>query len=272
MALRNIHASKYSFFWGLLILSILVYIIPQSKTNKLNFLFQYLFGRITHIGRDFSPNTSPDTTAPDQTVSQDEYNSLWKKYANLQARQAELEKENATLSRIRKQFEFSDSGLLQAKIITAIRSTRQELIINKGAEQQVAAGQLVLSPQKDSVIGIVRETAESIARVGLLTDSSVSIEVRIRRDNAKTDIAAQMFGDGKNGCQIRFIPRQTDIRKGDTVYAAAHPGKLEVPIVIGQVKEVKVDQDKPLLWSVYVEPIESITNLNQVIIVLPLTQ
>jgi len=269
MALRNIHASKHSFFWGLLVLSILLYIIPQSKTNKLNLLFQALFGRITHIGRDFSSNTSPDTTTPDKAVSQEEYNTLWKKYENLQARQAELEKENASLSRIRKQFDLSESGLLQAKIIAVIKNT---LIINKGTEQQVAAGQLVLSPQKDSIIGIIRETDKSIARVGLLTDSSVSIEVRIRRDNAKTDIAAQMFGDGKNGCQIRFIPRQTDIRKGDTVYAADHPGKLDVPVVIGQVKDVKIDQDKPLLWSVYVEPIESITNLNQVIIVVPLTQ
>lgn len=269
MALGNIHASKHSFFWGLLVLSILIYIIPQDKTNKLNFLFQYLFGYITNIGRDFPSDTSPGAVTPGQTVLQDEYDTLWKKYKNLQAQQAELEKENAALSRIRRHFDLSDSGLLQAKIITVSKNT---LIINKGTEQQVAAGQLVLSPQKDSVIGIVRETDKSIARVGLVTDSSVSIEVRIHRDNAKTDIAAQMFGDGKNGCQIRFISRDKDVRKGDTVYAAARPGKLDVPIVIGQVKDVRIDQDKPLLWSIYVEPIDSITNLNQVIIVIPLTQ
>jgi rod shape-determining protein MreC len=272
MALRHIHASKHSFFWGLLVLSILIYLIPQKTSNSLNLGFKKLFGPVLTIGGTLTPDTLSQTTLSDQTVSQNEFDSLWKNYKNLQARQAEIEKENLVLSRIRRQFGFSDAGLVQAKIITVIRSTRQEFIINKGTQHQVAAGQLVLSPQKDSVIGIVRETAESIARVGLLTDSSVSIEVRIRRDNTKTDIAAQMFGDGKNGCQIRFIPRDKDVRKGDTVYAAAQPGKLDVPIVIGQVKDVKVDQDKPLLWSVWVEPIESITNLNQVIIVVPLTQ
>jgi rod shape-determining protein MreC len=272
MALRYIHASKHSFFWGLLVLSILIYVIPQKTTNSLNLGFKKLFGPVFKIGGTLTSDTLSQTTPSEQMISQNEYDSLWKKHKNLQAQQAELEKENLTLSRMRKQFGFSDAGLITAKIITLTRSVRQELIINQGSEQGVAVGQLVLSPQKDSVIGIVKETAETIARVGLLTDSAVSIGVRIRRDDSKTDIPAQMFGDGKNGCQIRLIPRDKDVRKGDTVYAAAHPGKLDVPVVIGQIKDVKIDQDKPLLWSVSVEPIESITNLNQVIIVVPLTR
>lgn len=272
MALGNIHASKHSFFWGLLVLSILIYIFPQKTSNSLNLGFKKLFGKALSLGGSVAPDTFSQTTPSGQTVSQNDYDSLWKMYKNQQAQLAELEKENLTLSRIRKQFGFPDAGLITAKIIAPIRSTRQELIINQGSEQGVDVGQIALSPQKDSVIGIVKETAETISRVGLLTDSTVSIEVRIRRDNTKVDIAAQMFGDGKNGCQIRFISRDKDVRKGDAVYAAAHPGKLDVPIVIGQVKDVRTDQDKPVLWSIYVEPIESITNLNQVIIVVPLTQ
>jgi rod shape-determining protein MreC len=272
MALRHIHASKHSFFWGLLVLSILIYIIPQETSNSLNLGFKKLFGKALNLGGSVAPDTFSPTTPSGQTVTQNDYDSLWKMYKNQQAQSVELEKENLTLSRIRKRFGFSDAGLITAKIITPIRSTRQELIINQGSEQGVAVGQIVLSPQKDSVIGIVKETAETISRVGLLTDSAVSIEVRIRRDNSKIDIEAQMFGDGKNGCHIRLIPRDKDIRKGDTVYAAAHPGKLDVPVVIGRVKDVKIDQDKPFLWSIYVEPIESITTLNQVIIIAPLTR
>jgi rod shape-determining protein MreC len=270
MALRHIHASKHFFFWGLLALSILVYTFLQ--TNYLNLVFVKIFGRVLKIGAAITPDTLSQTTPSKQMVHQNEYDSLWKNVKNLQAQIAELEKENLTLSRIRKEYGFSDAGLVSAKIITLTRSTRQELIINQGTQQGVAAGQIVLSPQKDSVIGIVKETTESIARVGLLTDSAVSIKVRIRRDNSTIDIEAQMFGDGKNGCQIRFIPRQTDIRKGDAVYAAARPGKLDVPVVIGRIQDVKIDQDKPLLWSISVEPIEKLTDLNQVIVVVPLTQ
>jgi cell shape-determining protein MreC len=85
-------------------------------------------------------------------------------------------------------------------------------------------------------------------------------------------LEAQLFGDGKTGCQIRLIPRDRDVRKGDTVYAAPHPGILDVPIVIGKITDVKIDQDRPLLWSVWVEPIESATTLKQVMIIVPLTQ
>jgi rod shape-determining protein MreC len=197
---------------------------------------------------------------------------LWKDYKNLQAQMVELEKENLTLSRIRKQHDFSKSGLLPAKITTLTRSTRHELIINQGTKQGVAAGQFVLSPQKDSVLGIVKEASETMARIGLLTDSVVSIEVRIRRDGDRLDIAAQMFGDGKNGCRIRFIPRDTDIRKGDTVYAAARPEKLDVPMVIGEIRDVRVDEQNPLLWSISVEPIEQAAALNEVIVLVPLVQ
>jgi rod shape-determining protein MreC len=272
MALRHIHVSKHSFFWVLLALSILIYIFPQKTTNFLNLRFKKLFGPVFDLGGSLTPDPLSQTNSPNQTVSRNEYDSLWKQHENLKARVAELEEENLALSRIRKQFGLADTGLIPAKIIALIRSTRQELIVNRGAEQGVAAGQIVLSSQKDSVIGIVKETDQNIARVGLLTDSAVSIEVRIRRDKAKTDIAAQMFGDGKSGCQIRLIPRDKNVRKGDTVYAAARPGKLDVPIVIGRVKDVRIDQERPLLWSVWVEPIESITNLNEVIIVAPLTR
>ena len=272
MALGHTQVSKLSLFWGLLGLSILIYVSPQNKTNKLNLGFHYLFGRITQIGRNFTPDIPGETIPSDQKISKAQYDALWKEYQNLQAQMTELEKENFTLSRIRTQYEFPKSGLLYAPITSMIRSTRHELIINRGTRQGIAPGQMVLSPQKDSVVGIVLEATESIARIGLLTDSSVSIEVRIRRDNSRTDIPAQMFGDGKNGCQIRFIPRDKDVRKGDTVYAAERPGKLEVPIVIGRIREAKADEQNPLLWSISVEPIEQATALKEVIVLIPLTQ
>jgi rod shape-determining protein MreC len=272
MVLGHIQVSKHSLFWGLLVLSILIYVIPQKITNSLNLRFYSMFDRILQVGRNFPSDSSPAAVASNQTVDKSEYDSLWKEYKNIQAQMAELEKENLTLSRIRKQYGFPKSGFLTALSTVLIRSARQELIINRGAEQGVAAGQLVLSPNKDSIIGIIKEVSETIARVGLLTDSAVSIGVLIRRDNTKTEIPAQMFGDGKNGCQIRFISRKTDIRKGDTVYAAAHPGKLEIPIVIGRIRDAGTDEQNPLLWSVSVEPIEQASALKEVIVLIPLTQ
>jgi cell shape-determining protein MreC len=139
-------------------------------------------------------------------------------YKNLRAQTTELEKENLALSRLRKQVGLSDGGLLPAKVTTLVRSARHELIINKGSQDGAAAGQFVLSPEKNSIVGIIRETSETMSRVGLLTDAACGIEVRIRRDGDPLDVAAQMFGDGKTGCRIGYgySRRRYDLRRGSS--------------------------------------------------------
>jgi rod shape-determining protein MreC len=269
MAQHNIHASKNSSFFMLLGLSILIYFVPQKTTNSLNFLFHRLFAPFLQIGRQLADEEIRMSGPSEQTVSKDEYDQLWKNYKNLRAQTTELEKENLSLSRLRRQVGLSDEGLLPAKVTTLVRSARHELIINEGIQHGAAAGQFVLSPEKNSVVGIIRETSETMSRVQLLTDAACGIEIRIRRDGDRLDVAAQMFGDGKAGCRIGFIPRDTDIRAGDTIYAAAHPGKLSIPIVIGEVREVRPDEKNPLLWSIGVEPIENIAKLSEVVVVIP---
>jgi len=269
MALGNIHASRHSLFWGLLGLSILIYLIPQKTTNSINFLFHRLFAPFLQVGRQSAVDHIRMTAPSEQAVSKDEYDLLWKNYKNLRAQMAEMEKENLTLSRIRRQFGLFDAGLLPAKVTTLLRGARHELIINEGTQHGVAAGQFVLSPRKNSVVGTVREASETMARIQLLTDSACGIEVRIRRDGTRLDIPAQMFGDGKTGCRIGLIPRDTDIRIGDTVYAAAHTGKLSAPIVIGEIRRVKPDEQNPLLWLIGVEPIENVAALSEVVVVIP---
>jgi rod shape-determining protein MreC len=269
MAQHTIHASKNSSFIVLLGLSILIYFVPQKTTNSLNFLFHRLFAPFLQIGRQLAAENIRMPASSEQTVSKDEYDQLWKNYKNLRAQTTELEKENLALSRLRKQVGLSDGGLLPAKVTTLVRSARHELIINKGSQDGAAAGQFVLSPEKNSIVGIIRETSETMSRVGLLTDAACGIEVRIRRDGDPLDVAAQMFGDGKTGCRIGFIQRDTDIRAGDTIYAAAHPGKLSIPIVIGEVREIRPDEQNPLLWSILVEPIENAAKLKDVVVVVP---
>jgi rod shape-determining protein MreC len=269
MAKNNTHASKNSLFFMLLGLSLLIYIVPQKTTNSLNFLFNRLFSPFLQIGRQFANEDVRMAGPSDQAVGKDEYDQLWKNYKNLRAQIAELEKQVQSLSRLRQEIGLSEEGFLPAKITTMQRGTHHELVINKGSVHGAAAGQFVLSPEKNSAIGIILEASETMSRVRLLTDAACGIEVRIRRDDENLDIAAQMIGDGKSGCRIGFIPRDTDIRVGDTIYAAARTGKLSIPIVIGEVREVKPDEQNPLLWSILVEPIETIAKLSDVVVVVP---
>lgn len=275
MAFRNIHAPRGSLFIGLLILSILLCdpfdIIPQSLTKSLNFAFRSVFSPVLEIGRKLSMDPIRMAQNPELVVEKDQYNQLWKNYKNLEAKMAEVERENLYLSRVRKQYGLGESGLLMARVSTLLLTARHEAIINQGTQASVQAGQIVLSAGKNSVIGTVKDASEKLARVVLVTDSTHGIEVRIRRDGTRMDIPAQMFGDGKSGCRIGFIPKDIDVRVGDTVYAATQGGKLDVPVVIGEVQQVVASDQDPLIWDIRVRPIETMTSLKEVVVVIPVT-
>lgn len=275
MAFKNIHAPRGSLFIGLLILSILIFdpfgIIPESLAKSLNFAFRSVFRPVLEVGRKFSIDHIRMAQNPDLVVEKDQYNQLWKNYKNLEAKMAEVERENLFLSRVRKQYGLAESGLLMARVNTLLLAARHEAIINEGTQASVKAGQIVLSADKNSVIGTVKDATEKMARIALITDSSHGIEVRIRRDGTQLDIPAQMFGDGKSGCRIGFIPKDTDVRVGDTVYAAAQGGRLDVPVVIGEVQQVNPNDQDPLIWDIRVRPIETLTSLKEVVIVIPVT-
>ncbi len=273
MAFKNIHAPRGSLFTGLLILSILLFdpfgIIPPSLAKSLHFAFRSVFRPVLEVGRKFSIDPIRMAQNPELVVEKNQYNQLWKNYKNLEAKMAEVERENLFLSRIRKQYGLAESGLLMAKVTTLLLAARHEALINAGTQASVKPGQIVLSADKNSVIGTVKDATEKMARVTLITDSTHGIEVRIRRDGTPIDIPAQMFGDGKSGCRIGFIPKDTDIRVGDTVYASSQAGRLDVPVVIGEVQQVIPNDQDPLIWDIRVRPIETLTSLNEVVIVIP---
>jgi cell shape-determining protein MreC len=146
---------------------------------------------------------------------------------------------------------------------------RHELIIGRGSDHGLAPGQFVLSEKGDSVIGILQEVSSRLSRVRLLTDSAVTIEVRIRREGADVEYVGRMSGDGKNGCRIPFLSRDYDIRQGDVVYAAPQPGLLESPLVAGRCVRVQPDQEHPLLWAIDVQPIDDAYKQKAVAVIVP---
>jgi rod shape-determining protein MreC len=205
-------------------------------------------------------------------VQKEHYNELWKNYKNLESQKAEIERENLALSRVRKQVGLPESALLTAKVSTLQLGARHEAVVSQGRILSVKPGQIVLSMNKNSILGTVKDASETTSRVQLLTDSAHVIEVSIRRDSTQIDIPAQLFGDGKQGCRIGFIPRDTDVRKGDTVYATPRDGIFDVPIVVGEVTQVSAGDQDPSVWDIRVRPIEDLSALREVVIVIPLIE
>ncbi len=205
---------------------------------------------------------------PEDVVSGSKYRQLWKDYKNLYAQRMALHEEYERLANIRSALpQLSAEGLVMAKITGTGSNYSRELIINKGSDAFVRSGQFVLSEQKDALVGVVSEVSETAAKIRLITDTMQTLEIHIRRDGTDTDISATMFGNGTNTCSISMIDRQQDIREGDTVYAAAVPDKLSIPLVVGEITRVRTDDQHPLLWKITVQPAEDMSRLNNVAVI-----
>lgn len=269
---RPIHASRGSYFIGLLVVSILLFLLPLRLTKSFCYLFHNIFSPVLSIGYKISTENIRMADNAENIVPKEQYNELWKNYKNLESQKAEIELENLALSHVRKQLGLPVSALLTAKITTLQTSARHEAVVNQGSILSVRPGLIVLSINKNSVIGTVKDASETTSRVQLLTDSAHVIEVSIRRDGTNINIPAQMLGDGKQGCRIGFIPRDTDVRKGDTVYASPRDGVFDIPIVVGEVTQILAGDQDPSVWDIRVRPIEDLSTLREVVIVIPLTE
>ena len=269
MAGRRFQLSNGALFGLLLCAGIVLLAIPRDKTQNINYLFARLFGPLLSIGRSFPEFCAAMPHPDDQYVLREEHNKLWKNYKNLHAQLLRLQEDYQTLARVRSGLPRFFGGLTMAEVVGAGGGLTQELLINKGAADGVRVGQYVLSPEQNSIVGVIRDTAERMARVRLLTDANQSIEVRIRRDGTAMDIGALMIGDGKRGCRVSLIEREKDVRVGDAVYAAARTGVLETPMIIGQVSEVVPDEDSPLLWKISVQPAENAAALKTLAVIVP---
>ena len=242
-------------------------LLPRTLTKKINLGFGKTFAPVLRIGRQFQTETAAMPGPDAQHVSREEHNKLWKNYKNLHAQLMKLQENYETVSRLRSGLPRFYSGVTVGEVTGAGTGLSHELLINKGAVDGIRPGCYVMSPGQNSIVGVVRETSERMSRMRALTDANQSIEIRIRRDGTSQDIGALMFGNGKRGCTVSMVERQKDVRVGDAVYAAARPGTLDIPMIIGEVSEVLPDEESPLLWKISVQPAEQAFTLTTVAVI-----
>lgn len=267
MAGRHFHLSNGTLFVLLLCAGFALLLLPRSLTQKINFLFRETFSPALGIGRQFQSENAAMPGPDAQHVSREEHNKLWKNYKNLHAQLLKLQENYETVSRIRSGLPRFYSGLVAAEVIGPGTGLAQEVLLNKGAVDGIRPGCYVMSPGQNSIVGVVRETSEQMSRMRALTDVNQSIAIRIRRDGTSQDIGALMFGNGKGGCTVSLVEREKDVRVGDAVYAAARPGMLDIPMIIGEVSEVLADEESPLLWKISVQPAEQAFSLTTVAVI-----
>ena len=268
MARKKIKLSRGALFVSLLTVGVVLLLLPQHVTKSFNFLFVKFFNPILSIGRSTHQEAFRLIPSTEDFVSRAEHDKLWTAYNNLRADSRKIHAKYEKLAQIRSGLPKPGPALVLAEVINvSISGLRHELVINKGEADGLNDGQYVLIPGEHSIIGTINETFKTNARIRLITDVNNNIKVVVWLEAKKEYLQSNMVGNGKGSCKIPLISREYKIRTGDTVYAAARAGFLETPRIIGEISDLKHDENKPLLWDITVKPIFDAETLTDVAVI-----
>lgn len=111
---------------------------------------------------------------------------------------------------------------------------KQQIVINKGSRSGVFNGQPVLDAQ--AVMGQVIHTSPMHSTVLLITDASHALPVQVLRNDLRT----VAVGSGEiSSLKLPFLPRNADIRKGDTLVTSGLGGVFPPGYPVARISQVK---------------------------------
>lgn len=151
------------------------------------------------------------------------------------ASREEYKRENALLREaLHFKNDFSVSPM-PAAVIGFLREGREEyLLLNRGVIDGVRQGDVVVS-QNRVFVGMIASVASRVSHVLLVTSPSRSTDVSL----AGTAIRAIAKGNNDRELIIDLVPQQTELKVGDLLVASPRSTGLALPILVGEVREVK---------------------------------
>jgi len=137
----------------------------------------------------------------------------------------------------------------------------RSLYIDKGASQGVKRGMVVISP--DGLVGQVLATSSHNAKVLLITDIRSSVAALIQRSRSNGIV----IGSVNNGCKMKYLPLDADIRVGDRVISSGLGGVFPKGLLIGRVKRIDREQASYFL-NAEIVPSVDMDKLEEVLVIL----
>jgi rod shape-determining protein MreC len=267
MAQKWTRVSRRMLFTWCLLGGLICMFAPVSLTSKLQLAYTYVFSWPLQAGHSLSVASA--TFSPLRDINSDagaevataERQRLMNHIANLEAQLKEARQEIEQISGVRAVPQWERMRFLQADITLPSR-TGDVLYINRGQQDGVAVGQYVMGDM--SVIGVISDVSPKRAKVKLITDPTSQIPVTI----GESEMARVMKGELGNVAKIPYVSALHPVSKGTKVVAKKMPGRLDVPIIAGQVKQCRIDPEDPSVLDITVEPVCEITGLTSVVVIL----
>lgn len=128
-----------------------------------------------------------------------------------------------------------------AEVMYAERDVfKRKVFINKGAMNQVQAGQVVMD--NHGIVGQITRTYPWLSEVTLITDKDHAVPVQLQRTGLRT----VLLGAGDTSqLTVRYLPISADIQTGDVFITSGIDGVYPAGIPVGKVVKVERDTASP---------------------------
>lgn len=144
----------------------------------------------------------------------------------------------------------------------ALLPTQQSVLLNRGAQDGVVVGSLLMSAE--GLVGRVIEATPTTSLGLLLTDADSRVACLIER----TREAGLLVGTSGSWCRLLYLDPEAEVVAGDQVVTAGLSGALPKGLPVGTVTEV-VREHGGMSLSARVRPATLLRRLEEVLILPP---
>ncbi|MGZ8256569.1 MAG: rod shape-determining protein MreC [Gallionella sp.] len=172
----------------------------------------------------------------------------------LQAENAQLRKLNALPLRA------TQSSQLAEVIYSERDLFKRKIIINKGAGEQIAAGQVVIDDS--GVVGQVTRVFPLVSEVTLITEKDHVVPVQVLRNGLRTIV----FGAGDTSqLSVRYMPISADVQNDDVLVTSGIDGTYPAGIPVAKIIKIERDPAYPFA-RITCQPLAGVDKNHQLII------
>lgn len=132
--------------------------------------------------------------------------------------------------------------------------------INRGSDDDLRRGMPVVTQQ--GLVGRISQVTANAALVQLITDPSVTVNVRLEPSRAEAILSGSITGD----ITLDMIPQDIDVEAGDLVLTSGLGGNYPPNLLIGQLTGIR-SQDYDLFQSASMQPVVDFSNLEIVLVI-----
>jgi rod shape-determining protein MreC len=250
---------------GLIVTGILLLALGGYLTPLARIFLAPLISIQTWLSERYNTVQTFINTPRDVALLTQENLELKAEIARLQAQNIDLQQQNAEIQILSALLDFASAHpeptYLTAQVIGRDASPfMQYVFINRGSDDGLRRGMPVVNQQ--GLVGRIAAVTARAARVQLITDPGVSINIRFLATDAEAILTGSITGD----ILLDLIPQDVAVQPGDLVLTSGLGGSYPPNILIGQVSTVR-QRPFDLFQTASVQPVVDFGKVDIVLVV-----